>query len=274
MALRDILVHTDSTALCEKRMKLALKIAKDHDACITALFAQATSRSRRPSKDDQKKHNKLSEKCLKQCLSLTEKAGIKLNWETAPLPRAKDRVTDQLVHFAQHMDMVVVGQYDEKSDAGTVPHDMSERLVLESGRPVLIIPYAGDFKAIGKRVVAAWSTGRESVRAINDAIPLMQNAKKVKVIAVNPGKPGKRHGKIPSADITQHLVRHGIKAEADHFSGKGVDEGNILLNYLADNSADLLVMGAYGHHRFRELILGGVTQVVIEHMTVPVLMSH
>ncbi len=170
--------------------------------------------------------------------------------------------------------MTVVSQYNPETATGSIPSDLAERLVLETGRPILVVPYAGEFTNVGKRVVVAWDTGRESVRAVNDAIPLMQNAKKVKVIAINPHKKGKKHGEIPADDITRHLKRHGIKAEADHFSTKGIDEGSLILNTAADEQADLLVMGAYGHHRFRELILGGVTRAIFEQMTMPVLMSH
>jgi nucleotide-binding universal stress UspA family protein len=183
-------------------------------------------------------------------------------------------VTDHLVFYAQHSDLVIVGQHDEEVHDGSIPKDLAERLVLETGRPVLIIPYAGTFKTLGKRVVIAWNTARESVRALNDAIPLMQDAKKVKVIAINPRGKGKRHGKVPSTDIVRHLARHGIEAQADHFSTKGVDEGNLLLNCVSDERSDLLVMGAYGHYRFRELILGDATKEILEHMTTPVLMSH
>jgi nucleotide-binding universal stress UspA family protein len=152
--------------------------------------------------------------------------------------------------------------------------DLAERLVIETGRPVLIIPYAGEFKTLGKRVVVSWNTSRESVRALNDSIPLIRDAKKVKVIAINPRQKGKRHGEVPSADIVQHLVRHGINAEGDHFATDGVDDGNLLLNLVSDERADLLVMGADGYHRFRELILSSATKEVLEHMTTPVLMSH
>ena len=96
----------------------------------------------------------------------------------------------------------------------------------------------------------------------------------VNVIAINPKKGKKRHGENPAADISEHLVRHGIKASAEHLATSDVDAANMLLSCAADESADMLVMGAYGHHRFRELILGGVTQDILKHMTVPVLMSH
>ncbi len=277
MALKDILVHTDSTALSVKRFKLGLKLAKRHGATLFCLYTQATPLSLGISNNKEKRrklHKKASDEHFALMSKLAEKAGVAIEWSTSKLPNSEDDVTDQLIHEAQHMDLVIVGQFHHKSAAGILPNDLAERLVLETGRPTLIVPYAGDFKDIGKRALVAWNTGRESVRAVNDAIPLFKEAKRVNVIAINPKKGKKRHGENPAADITAHLVRHGIPAVAEHLATKDVDAANMLLSCAADESADMIVMGAYGHHRFRELILGGVTHDILKHMTVPVLMSH
>jgi len=277
MSLKDILVHMDDTPHCEKRMKLAIKLANQHGAKLFALFTRAGPNVLGISSHVEKcrkRHKKEGETAHKIYRKLAEKEGIDLNWHTAKFPGTDDLVTDQLVHYAQHMDMTIVGQYDHSTATGSVPSDLAERLVLETGRPTLIIPYAGEFKQIGKRVMIAWNTGRESVRAVNDAISLMQDAKKVHVVAINPRKGHKRHGDIPSADIADHLKRHGIEAEAEYMNTKELDPGNTLLSLAVDESIDLLVMGAYGHHRFRELVMGGVTREILDHMTLPVLMSH
>ncbi|MCB1763949.1 MAG: universal stress protein [Gammaproteobacteria bacterium] len=277
MALRDILVHVDQTPHCKKRVKIALVMAASQGAELTGLYSQANAfmESRTSGLEKRRaQHQESSEKLRDKFIPLANEAGVKLNWITAPFDRSDDFVTDQVIFYSQHFDMVVVGQHDAESHDGSIPVDLAERLVMESGRPVLIVPYAGEFKTLGKRPVVAWNTARESVRALNDALPLMSNAKKVKVIAINPRQKGKRHGSVPSADIVQHLIRHGINAEGDSFANDGVDTGNLLLNLIADERADLLVMGAYGYHRFRELILGNTTQVIFDHMTTPVLMSH
>jgi len=78
----------------------------------------------------------------------------------------------------------------------------------------------------------------------------------------------------PGAHISRHLVRHGVKADIDRVTALGIDPADLLLNYAADNSADLLVMGGYGRSRLRELVLGGFTRHILRHMTLPVLMSH
>ena len=105
---------------------------------------------------------------------------------------------------------------------------------------------------------------------MNSAMPILENADSIEVFAVEP------HGigDIPGADIATHLARHGLKAEASKTTGIDIDVGDVLLNQVADSGADMVVMGAYGHSRMRELVLGGATRRLLEHMTVPVLLSH
>ena len=146
--------------------------------------------------------------------------------------------------------------------------------VMTSGRPVLAIPFAGEFPTIGERVLVAWNASREAARALNDALPLLLGAKHVTVLAINPQRGLGGQGDVPAADIAQHLARHGMKAEAAHTVAKDIADGEALLSYAADIGADLIVAGAYGHSRARELVFGGVTRTLIVEMTAPVLMSH
>jgi nucleotide-binding universal stress UspA family protein len=127
---------------------------------------------------------------------------------------------------------------------------------------------------MGNRIVVAWSGSRESVRAVSDAMPFLRRAKEVIVLAINPRHGPDGHGDIPAADISLHLARHGVRADAQDITTDQIEVGDVLLSRAADESADLVVMGAYGHSRFRELILGGATRHLLQHMTVPILMSH
>lgn len=117
----------------------------------------------------------------------------------------------------------------------------------------------------------AWNGSREARRALWDAMPLLQSADKVIVFGVDSGDG--RH--VPGADVSTHLARHGIKVEAEHtVASSNISDADLLLSAISDHGVDLLVMGAYGHHRLRELLLGGATRAVLSQMTVPVLMSH
>ena len=149
-----------------------------------------------------------------------------------------------------------------------------ERLVLESGRPVLLIPKSGTFSSPAKRVVVAWNGKREAARAVFDALPLLQQAKDVVVLWVDPQKDGDMAGDLPGVDICQALDRHGVNCETTQTIRPSTDVGDALLSAVRSHAADLLVMGCYGHSRLREFVFGGASRYVLQHMLVPVLMSH
>ena len=144
--------------------------------------------------------------------------------------------------------------------------------MLEAGRPVLMIPYAGNFATIGKRILFGWNASREATRAVTDAMPFLQQAEVVQVIVINP-EAGK-HGAIPGSDIALFLARHGVRVEVHQDNANESDVGDEMLSRATDFGADLIVMGGYGHTRFRELLMGGATRTLIDTMTVPVLLSH
>jgi nucleotide-binding universal stress UspA family protein len=151
---------------------------------------------------------------------------------------------------------------------------LAEQLVLASGRPVLLIPYIGAGATMGERVVIGWDASREAARAVSDALPILERAASVVVVTINPRQRDFGHGEMPGTDIALHLARHGVKVEVQRVETRDMDVGNALLSHLAGQSADLLVMGGYGHSRLREIVLGGATRTVLGDMTVPVLMSH
>ncbi len=172
---------------------------------------------------------------------------------------------------ARHADLTVIAQRnpEEWSEDGLV-----DQLLLDAGRPVLVVPYVGRYPSVGRRALVAWNAGREAARAVADALPLLQRADHTLVVALNPRAVSGSHGDVPGADIAAHLARHGVVARAESLQAEDVPPGDMLLSRAADEDADLLVMGAYGHSRMRELVLGGVTRHVLDHMTLPVLLSH
>ncbi|MBN8919572.1 MAG: universal stress protein [Rhizobiales bacterium] len=176
---------------------------------------------------------------------------------------------DHFGRMARRFDISVVIQADQE----TVPAEemVAEAALFQSGRPVIVVPYVhtGVYKV--DRVLVCWDAGRAAARAIGDALPVLRQAGQVEVVMVL-GEEGK-HDSIPGADIGNHLARHGINVEVKRIVAKGhVQE--TLLSHAADMSADLVVMGGYGHSRLREFILGGVTRGMMRAMTLPCLMSH
>lgn len=146
---------------------------------------------------------------------------------------------------------------------------------MTSGRPVLFIPYTGVFPTLGANIMVAWNGSRESARAVHDAMPLLQRAEKVTVVRLNESKDEQGANRIPGADIALLLARHDVKAEVAAIDDiNDVPMGDMLLTGAADLGADLIVMGAYGHSRWQELVMGGATRTMLASMPIPVLMSH
>ena len=182
-------------------------------------------------------------------------------------------VADVVLQHARAADLVVAAQTDPGWQ-WTAYLDVADRLAVESGRPVLIVPNEGPHKDFARRVLVAWNARREAARAVFDALPLLQQAQVVKVVWVNPQDEGGAAVDLPAGDICAALARHGVKCEAAEVVRPLASVGRTLLARAAEHGSDLLVMGCYGHSRLREFVLGGASRHVLDHMTIPVLMSH
>jgi nucleotide-binding universal stress UspA family protein len=178
----------------------------------------------------------------------------------------------ELVALANTVDLVVYGQAsrDYRAPSGFRPED----IVIACGRPMLVTPYAGNFAAIGRRVLVAWDATREATRALHDALPVLDKAEAVTVITVRAREAHFERDRPGLDRIVRHLERHGIAAHAEETLQGDLPVSDVLLSRAADLDADMIVAGAYHHSQFREALLGGVSRELLEHMTVPVLMSH
>jgi len=174
----------------------------------------------------------------------------------------------------RYVDLIVVGQPDPAYVQAPLFQSSPGDVALAVGRPLLVVPFAGTWTAIGRRVLIGWNASREATRAVNDALPFLVAAETVTVLTIDPSHGVQGHGDVPGADIAQHLARHGVKVTVQSRVSGDIGVGDALLSWVSDVSADLLVMGAYGHSRDRELIFGGATRTVLETMTIPVLMAH
>jgi nucleotide-binding universal stress UspA family protein len=171
--------------------------------------------------------------------------------------------------IARRFDITVVGQ--AQPERGAAEELMIEGALFESGRPVIVVPYIQKQGLKLERVMACWDGGRTAARAIGDAMPLLARAKAVDVVIVTERN---KNDEVTGANMSEHLARHGVRAEVKRIAKGDIDVQAAILDYAADSGADLIVMGGYGHSRLREFILGGVTRSILKSMTVPVLMSH
>ncbi len=177
---------------------------------------------------------------------------------------------DMFGRIARRYDLSVVAQAEPDAPPG---RDMIiEAALFQSGRPVIIVPYIQkDALKLG-RVTVCWDGSRNAARAVADALPLLARAGSVEVIVVARAR-GKSN-ELAGADIAHHLARHGLKVNLAELVAEDIDVPNTILSHAADAGTDFIVMGGYGHSRWREFVLGGATRGILNSMTVPVLMSH
>jgi len=194
-------------------------------------------------------------------------AGIEGEWHIVP-----DGDSTELIELAKSVDMTIMGQRAPRADgaARLRPDDV----VMAAGRPVLVVPYAGNFETVGKRILVAWDGTREANRALNDALPLLEEAQSATVMFVGANE-RELEQHLPAIErIAGHLQRHGVNAVPEETMRGGLAVSDILLSRAADLAADLIVTGGYHRSQLREALIGGVSRELLQHMTVPVLMSH
>jgi nucleotide-binding universal stress UspA family protein len=182
-------------------------------------------------------------------------------------------VADTVIQHARQADLVVASQSSHESGSG-VESDFAGRIAMESGRPVLLVPHYGRFEHCGRRALIGWNGTREAARAAFDAVGILKHAHSVHVSWIDSQESQEDASPNPAAELAKTLARHGIKMTAERLARSEIGAGEALLSHASDLGADLIVMGAYGHSRLREFILGGATRTILQSMTVPVLMSH
>jgi nucleotide-binding universal stress UspA family protein len=278
MSYRSLLVHLDNSEHTPRRLDVALRIAKQFGAQITGFHAMFT-----PDPRAFFVMAGTAEYYAERVRAREEKRGAVQRLFNAECVRAK--VTGQFVTASEHgsravaeharlADLVIAGQTDPNDPESYIDDHFAEHLVMAAGRPVLLVPYAGVFPSIGSRILIAWNGGREAARAAYDAVPFLARAKQNTVVTVQGAAdelPGER---IPGADIALTLARHDAVVDVLELEAPtGARAGDTLLSCAHDRGCDLLVMGAYGHARWQEAVMGGVTRTVLQSMTIPVLMS-
>lgn len=272
MAYKHLLVHVDTSRRAPERLELAAGLAKRFGARLTGLFAELASFGPslvgRRSAEDLKRAAEAARTAFE---ARAGAAGVEARWW--PL-EAGDyaQVVGGVAVCCRYADLSIFGQHDA-ADART-PEDLVEQVVLGSGRPVLVVPWAGRFPDAGKRVAVAWNGTAEAARALHDAIPFMRGAEAVTVLGLQ--KPPAGEGRaLPSLDILAHLQAHGISAKYERtFVEVGEMEfADILLNRAFDLSADLAVMGAHASAGVGGLHASANTRKVLGSMTLPVLVS-
>jgi nucleotide-binding universal stress UspA family protein len=269
MAIKSILVHMDATDRSAVRLAIARELAEFHDATIAATFAATPSSMqsyqalaegsslmfKAPREID-------AERCQRaRRIFDTVGAGPRVSWSELHDATPTSAFTREALTY----DLLVLGQYDRfnPGDQG-VPADFAEKVIIDSGKPALVVPAVGDFAAVGRTVLVAWKSTRESARALGAALPLLRVADRVHVASWG-GDP---------RQAEHWLLRHGIDAVFHREAEATGQVGEYMLSLAADLGANMMVAGCYGHSRARELVLRGASRTLLDSMIVPLLMAH
>lgn len=172
-----------------------------------------------------------------------------------------------VAHRAHAADLVVVGQHDPGLSSLERPEDV----ILTCGRPVLVVPHSKSFSHVGENVLVAWNDSREAALAVEGALPLMADPNPITIVSVNPHPDADWE---VGGDLIRHFARHGLRARAETITQDGRSPASLVCMRATSEHSDMIVMGAYGHSRWREMVLGGMTRDMLADMTVPVLMAH
>lgn len=274
MSYKTILVHVDQSTRAEHVAQLASRLALAAEGHLVGVACTGIDRLRYQYSgaalgmpvgfDDFPALTERAERALDGFEAAARRMGV-----TAPERRRVDDEGDiGLTLQSRYCDLLVLGQPDPDQ-----PSRLPQELILHIARPVLMVPFYGQFEQVGNHPLLAWDGGMEATRAITAALPLLRRAREVTLAVFNAQERHDVHGEQPGADMALYLARHGVKVTVEQRT-TSLDVGEALLSMAADAGADLLVMGCYGHHRLRELVLGGASRTVLRAMTLPVLMAH
>lgn len=278
MGFKDILVHVDATPASAVRLRLGISLARRFGARLSGLHVtpdpdvppyfkpSAVARIAKLYKQSAREAALLAEAHFYEATKGIDVAAI---WQSI-----EGDIAAVLAERARFSDLLVLGQYDTENPPSISAFTTPEKVVVDAGTPILVVPALGSFDDIGRHILVAWDGSRESARALRDAMPLLQAAERVSLVAVDPDRQGHMHPNANSVELVAHLARHGVSVKATDVSVGERNVTNILLVQAAQLRSDLLVMGAYGHPRLLEFWLGGTTHDLLERAVLPVLMSH
>jgi nucleotide-binding universal stress UspA family protein len=174
---------------------------------------------------------------------------------------------------ARYADLSLIGQPDDGAQ-DTVLTRVFEGVLLDSGRPAVMVPKGWTGGSFGSRVMIAWTPCKEAARAVADAMPFIEAAESVHIAMVDPETGEDAHGEEPGADLAAALAHHRMPVTVDALPSAGHSIAERLLTHAAECGTDLIVMGGYGHWRLRESLFGGVTRDMIRQSEVPLLLAH
>ncbi len=279
MAYKTILTIVNSPDLSVSGLEPALEMASREDAhldvlCLgidrtqTGYFYAGTN-----AFIQQETLQKAQEEAAEIEQAVAARLGTEgVRWASEAMVAPIAGVSNLVAQRARFCDLVVMPRpYGETR--GVEDEAAVEAVLFDGHAPLLVVPEGTDSGQIGRKIIVAWNQSAEALAAIRHALPLLQGADLVNIVVVDPPQHGADRSD-PGGALSQMLARHGVRTEISVLAKTMPRVADVLARHIVDTNADLIVMGAYGHSRFREAILGGATRNMLESTAIPVLMAH
>jgi nucleotide-binding universal stress UspA family protein len=279
MDIKNILIHLDHSSGCSNRLETAFNLAKAFDAHITGLFVVPdyvvpsyveAQISVDLITDVTEKAMARAEETLASYQKLADDAGVTMESHVL-----EGQVIPILREHTKYADLLLLNQ-DQPDDPDNASYGLADALLFEGGCPCMVVPHSGKLKTPGKRVLLTWNASRESAHALREAMPFLTRAETVVVLSSEPDDSDvdMARGHPHAQELSRFLESHGIEAISSGISDPDMSATDAIIGQAAEMNADLIVMGAYGHARLREIILGGVTRDLLKQAPVPLLLAH
>lgn len=275
---KTILVHVDGSPSQDSRLRAATMLAGEHGAHLVgsaatgiSIASYAVLNGSMAMPVSNREFQELRDAVTVHLDAFVEQAE-RLGVPGAEARMVEDADRDGLLLQSRYADLVVVSQDDGRGRSAT-ERGLPQYMALHGTRPVLVVPDDYQGKPIPGDVLIGWDGSMPAQRAISAALPLLARAGTVRLALVNPDRQSGLHGDEPGADMALFLARHGLQVDVavEHTRAP---EGEALMDMARDCRVGLMVTGAFGHSRYREWILGGVTRDVLDHAPAPLLIAH
>ena len=274
MQYRDILLFIDDGKSNAARMSAGFALAKEHEATVTGVTLAALKPANvKVSNADELKNicDQSAQDRLDDFMSASEAAGVSARAHI--IYGNKSASAKKMAKYARNFDLVILRQANSGSENFSLVEQVAEEVILLSGRPVFFMPYIGAHRIPCKKAAIAWDGTPAASRSLHDALPLLVGLDEVMILIVE-GKSKTARGELLADELSRHLKSHGVNAVVNRQTAGTLDVPTIILNEIADNDIDVLVMGGYGTPNLQQKIFGGVTRSLLSTMIVPVMMSH
>ena len=279
MKYKNIVVHLDNSAGCQNRLQTAFALAREFDGNITGLFVVPlyvvpsyveAQISVDLINDVTDKAIARAQETVAEYQKMADDAGVRFQAHVL-----EGQVIPVLREHSKYADLLMLGQDDPK-DPDNASYGLADALLFEGACPCLVVPHSGKLAVPGKRVLITWNASRESARALHAALPILQSAETVVVLSSEPdaGNNDLANGHPHTDALNQYLQSHGIEAITGGLGDPDANPSDAICGQSAEMNADLIVMGAYGHTRLREIILGGATHDLLKRAPVCLLLAH